>query len=62
MRFAVDPAKCQGHARCNLVAPDLFDLDDDGKAFLLVDDVPADQADLALRAVANCPEQAINAR
>ncbi|ROO87990.1 ferredoxin [Actinocorallia herbida] len=30
MRLEIDPALCQGHARCAAVAPELFELDDDG--------------------------------
>jgi ferredoxin len=59
MHIVIDADKCQGHARCTLIAPNLFDLDDDGNAFLLVDEVPGDQVELAERAVANCPEKAI---
>ena len=28
----VDPDKCQGHARCNALAPELFQLDEFGHA------------------------------
>jgi ferredoxin len=57
---SVDPTRCQGHARCLAFAPDVFDFDDEGYAF-----VPADKADVAeigddvRQAIANCPERAI---
>lgn len=58
---SVDPTKCQGHARCLAFAPDVFDFDDEGYAF-----VPEDRAqfeelpDPVKLAVANCPERAIS--
>jgi len=61
MRIEIDRDKCQGHARCTLVCPDLFDLDDNGNAFVLVDEVPKEFERLAERAIANCPERAITA-
>ena len=60
-RIVIDRDRCQGHARCISVAPDLFDLDDDGFAMPLRAEV--DGADLAVleRAVSWCPEHAIAA-
>jgi ferredoxin len=57
---SVDPAKCQGHARCLAFAPEIFDFDDEGYSF--VPEAQRDRAELSedLRlAVANCPERAI---
>ena len=57
----VDPDRCQGHARCFAFAPDSFDFDDEGYAFVVngkdryVDELPAD----VKLAIANCPERAI---
>ena len=61
MRVHVDPEKCQGHNRCYALAPELFDVDDEGYA-TEVDDgvVPAGLEDNARRAVVNCPEFAIS--
>ena len=60
MRVMVDSERCQGHGRCVMTAPDLFDLDDDGYAFVRNDgEVPAESEALAHQAIANCPEQAI---
>ena len=56
----VDPDKCQGHARCNALAPELFQLDEFGHAGegLLVCTQPY-QIEKAYVARANCPENAI---
>ena len=62
MKVRVDPRLCQGHDRCIAVAPDLFDIDEEGFASAIGDGtVPPDQQDLAgLAKMDNCPEQAIS--
>lgn len=60
MRILYDRDACQGHNRCYLLAPELFDVDDEGYAILLVQgDVPAALEDKARLAADNCPEYAI---
>ena len=60
MRIRFDRDACQGHNRCYLLAPELFDVDDEGYAVLLVEgDVPAELEDKARLAADNCPEYAI---
>ena len=60
MRVRVDPDRCQGHARCYALAPELFEVDDYGLSTALNGgDVAAGLEDKARLAVANCPEQAI---
>jgi ferredoxin len=59
-RLAIDTAKCEGHGRCVAIAPELFDVDDYGMSFLLVDEVPADELEAAKRAIDACPERAIS--
>ena len=60
MKIRVDAGLCQGHARCAALAPALFDLDEDGYAFVRPgrEEVPDGDLD-ALLAIDNCPEQAI---
>jgi ferredoxin len=60
MRVSVDADRCQGHARCWDLCPEVFDLDDEGHAVVLVEEVPADVEDKARAAARNCPEQAIS--
>jgi ferredoxin len=57
---SVDSSKCQGHARCNLICPEIFDLDDDGYVKLLTPHVAPEYEVAAKDAVANCPERAIS--
>jgi ferredoxin len=60
MRVAIATERCQGHNRCCLVAPELFEADDEGNAQVRGDGVvpPALEAKARL-AVANCPEHAV---
>jgi ferredoxin len=56
----VDPQLCQGHNRCYAIAPELFEVDDEGNATELHGGaVPAALEEKARLAVANCPEYAI---
>jgi ferredoxin len=60
VRIRVDPDKCQGHARCYSLAPELFEVDDYGNSTALHDgEVPVALEDKARLAIANCPEYAI---
>ena len=59
MRVEVDRDRCEGNAVCVGIAPDLFDLDDEDYAVLKVDEIPADQQDLAEQAIAECPRAAL---
>lgn len=59
MRVTVDPDLCQGHARCWEICPEVFALDEDGHASVVLDEVPADLEARAGEAVDNCPERAI---
>jgi ferredoxin len=61
LKVHVDPDKCQGHARCKALAPELFDLDEFGNAHEKGDGtVPVGLEDKAYLARANCPENAID--
>jgi len=60
LKVKVDRERCQGHARCNAIAPELFALDAFGNAHEIGDGrVPANLEDKAWLAKANCPELAI---
>jgi ferredoxin len=60
MKIHVNSDKCQGHNRCYVLAPELFDVDDYGYASELNDGVVPDElVEKAQLAIANCPEHAI---
>jgi ferredoxin len=58
--LSVDATRCQGHARCLVFAPEVFEFDDEGYAFVPQDRCQVDAlSDAVRKAVANCPERAI---
>ncbi len=60
MKIRYDRRLCQGHNRCYMLAPELFDTDDEGYAILLLaGDVPRELEEKARLAADNCPEFAI---
>ena len=60
MKVRVDLARCVGHGRCYVLAPDVFGEDERGHCVLLQETVSADLADQARLGQENCPEQAIS--
>jgi ferredoxin len=59
----IDPDLCQGHATCFLLAPDLFEVDDEGRGSVVRSAIKSDDdAAQALVAVDRCPEGAISLR
>lgn len=59
MRVAVEPARCTGHAQCNAVAPEVYDLDDGGYCVINSAEVPPELEEQARKGAAACPEMAI---
>ena len=59
MKVSVDPDKCQGHARCWEICPEVFALDDEGHSYVENPQVPAALEAKAREAADNCPERAI---
>lgn len=61
MKVKVDHQRCQGHARCYSLAPELFELDDNGYIRPGDIEVPPGKEALAQRAARACPERALTA-
>lgn len=59
MKALVDPERCQGHARCWEICPEVFSLDDEGHALVEMGEVPTELEAKAREAADNCPERAI---
>lgn len=57
MKILIAKDRCVGHARCNIVAGELFPLDDSGYIAITELNVPEGQEALARRAVRACPER-----
>jgi len=60
MKVIIDLDRCEGHARCVEVAPEVFTLNDDGQSELRVDNPGEDLRPQIERAVRLCPGQAIS--
>ncbi|MBM7368841.1 ferredoxin [Gordonia hydrophobica] len=50
---------CVGHALCNVAAPDVYDLDDDGYCIPPMFEVADDARKQAMAGVKACPERAL---
>jgi ferredoxin len=59
MRVTVDQDRCEGNARCVFAAPEVFALEDDDKAHLLIEQPGEELRAKVERAVRLCPRQAI---
>jgi ferredoxin len=59
MRIAVDWGLCESNAVCEGIAPHVFELGDDDKLSVLVDEVDAADQSLIEGAVLACPKQAL---
>jgi ferredoxin len=61
-RVEVDLDLCQGHAMCELEAPDFFRVPKRGKVEVLDTAPPPDARDDIERAVESCPTRALSIR
>ncbi|MDY6011326.1 ferredoxin [Clostridium sp.] len=59
MKAHVDKDTCIGCGLCTSICPEVFSMDDDGKAVAISGDVPADNQDAAKEAEESCPVSAI---
>jgi ferredoxin len=59
MKVEVNHDRCEGHGKCVIAAPGIFELRDDDLSYVLVDEVPAEQRERVDRAIRLCPRQAI---
>jgi ferredoxin len=60
LKINFDRSLCCGHNRCYALAPEIWDVDDEGNAILRLDDaVPAELEEKAQLPADNCPEYAI---
>lgn len=59
MKVVVDFAKCTGLGICESLAPEFFEVNDDGDLVLLKEDISADELLGVEEAVAGCPTEAL---
>jgi ferredoxin len=61
MKVRVDVKRCEGNAICLALAPEVFDLDDDGLVLLRTHEVGAEDERKVRSAVEACPRAVISA-
>lgn len=59
MKVVPIAGRCTGHARCAAVAPDIYELDDDGYIAIGETQIAPEDETLARRGVRACPERAL---
>ena len=59
MRIVLDESRCSSLGMCESVAPDFFEVGDDGALAVLRDEADEDQRALLEEAVAACPTAAL---
>jgi len=59
MKAVVDKETCIGCGLCPSLCPEVFEMQDDGKAGTIVDDVPSDAESCAKESEESCPVNAI---
>jgi ferredoxin len=59
MRIVIDKDKCTGHARCNIVAGDLYPLTETGHIAIDGFEVQPGDEVMARRGARSCPERII---
>jgi ferredoxin len=59
LKIKVDTTLCSGHARCAVIAPEIYKLDDNGYCISSGETVPEGSEPLAQRGARACPERAI---
>lgn len=59
LRAICDKSICQGHGRCEAMAPEVYVLDDNGYLAGAEIEVPPGLEDAARLGAASCPEEAI---
>ena len=59
LNLRIDEVRCQGHALCYMLAPDLFDVDEAGRGSVKVEALTPVLVEHAEVAASRCPEQAV---
>ncbi|NGX09994.1 ferredoxin [Mycobacteroides franklinii] len=60
MSVRVDRTKCSGIGLCEMTAPAVFEIGDDGQSHVLVEDPVDGEYTAAIEAESNCPARAIS--
>ena len=60
MRITIDTEKCIGSGSCEMIAPEFFEVGNDGLVQLLNDSPSAEHRSAVSSAAASCPTQVIS--
>ena len=60
MKVIVDYDLCEGHGKCEMNAPEVFQVGDDDQSHVLLDDIGEELRPQVERAIRLCPRQAIS--
>jgi ferredoxin len=60
MKVKVDRTKCSGIGLCEMTAPMVYEVGDDGQSHVLKEEPSADEMPLVEEAIANCPTGALS--
>ena len=56
---AADPGRCQGHGKCVIDCPEVFDADEQGYVVVRAGEIPDSLRAAVQRCVDDCPEGAL---
>ena len=59
VRVEVNHDLCEGHGKCEMSAPEVFELRDDDLSYVKLDPVPVELEEKVQRAFRLCPRQAV---
>jgi ferredoxin len=59
VKVVIDYDRCEGHGRCQSAAPEVFEVRDDDRAYLLIEEPGEELRPKVERAARVCPRQAI---
>lgn len=62
IRVEVDGRRCQGHNRCIVACPEVFEADEYGYSVVRLAEVESELQEKVLLAEADCPENAISVK
>jgi ferredoxin len=60
MKVQIDLTKCSGMGLCEVAAPSVFEVGEDGQAHIIAEPVSDDDAAAVEEAVRNCPTMALS--
>ncbi|MGE5596223.1 MAG: ferredoxin [Hyphomicrobiales bacterium] len=60
MKVVVNEDVCEGHAKCQAAAPEVFEVREDDLSHVLIDEVPEELVPKVERAIRVCPRAAIS--